>query len=110
MQAATDTRVDAPVAHEPPPPSPEAEGLARRTAVPEATYRLACLGFKPDVIERLAMGDTFRVITAEGSFEMTRADFCRDFANVVASPTYRAGRTYSYTKAPSKAQRYLLPV
>lgn len=91
-----------------PSPSP-APAPVMPTARPAATYRLACLGFKPDVIERLGMGDTFRVVTGEGDFEMTRAEFCRDFANVVASPTYRAGRTYSYTRAPSKARRYLVP-
>jgi hypothetical protein len=54
-----------------------------RTATQRACeYRASRLTFKRDVIEALALDDTFRVVTPTGTFEMTRADFYRVFPRV----------------------------
>jgi hypothetical protein len=70
-------------------------------------YRASRLTFKADVIEPLAALDVFRVETPEGVFEMTKADFCRVFPNVLASRSYREGRLYNYSKTPRVALPFL---
>ena len=70
------------------------------------SYEFSRLGFKADVIEPLAAGDRFRVVTPEGTYEMTKADFYRDFANVVASMSYRERGLYHYPRTPEKAFKY----
>ena len=52
------------------------------------------------------MEDTFEMIIPEGVFRMTKADFYRDFNNVVVSGSYQKGRVYHSVKPPSKALRY----
>jgi len=52
-------------------------------------YQFSRLGFKADVIEPLGPRDRFPIVTPEGAFEMTKADFHRDFANVANSMSYR---------------------
>ena len=74
---------------------------------PIASYEFSRLGFKADVIEPLAAGDRFRIITPEGTFEMTKAEFYRDFANVVRSMSYRDRGLYHYPTTPEKALKYL---
>lgn len=71
------------------------------------SYEFSRLGFKADVIEPLGKKDRFRIITPEGTFEMTKADFYRDFANVVSSASYRDRGLYHYPRTPKKALRYL---
>jgi len=44
------------------------------------TYEFSRLGFKADVIEPLRDRDSFRVVTPVGTFQMTKAEFYRDFA------------------------------
>jgi len=65
------------------------------------------LGFKADIIERLSSKDRFQVITPERTFEMTKAEFYRDFDNVVRSLSYRDRGLYHYPRTPAKALKYL---
>lgn len=60
------------------------------------SYKFSRPGFKADVIEPLGQKDRFRIITPEGTFEMTKWDFYRDFANVVSSTSYRDSGLYHY--------------
>jgi hypothetical protein len=81
------------------------------TASPDATvsYRYSRLCFKAKVIEPLAMHDTFEVVTLEGTFRMTKAEFYRDFANVVRSKSYLVGGIYHYRSPPLVALKFLTP-
>ena len=71
------------------------------------TYWHKRLCFKADVIERLAMDDVFRVVTPEGTFRMTKAEFYRAFPNVVASASYQHSRIYHYPTIPKGAWSFL---
>ena len=71
------------------------------------SYEFSRLGFKADVIEPLAPNDRFRIITPEGTFEMTKAEFYRDFANGAATMSYRERGLYHYPRTPEKALKYL---
>src|SRR5262249_46286006 len=83
----------------------EAEASWRHTAQP-VMYEFSRLCFKADIIEPLSDQESFRVITPGGTFQMTKADFYRDFANVVKSRSYREGGIYHYPTVPQKALRY----
>jgi hypothetical protein len=74
-----------------------------------ATYRYSRLCFRADVIEPLQDDDVFEVVTPEGRFRMTKAEFSRAFPGVVASRSYREGRIYHYPKVPQAALPYRLP-
>ena len=69
-------------------------------------YSFRRLCFKKSVIDSLGPVDMFRVDTPHGSFAMTKADFMRDFANVLNSPSYQQAGLYHYPKVPQKAERY----
>jgi hypothetical protein len=71
------------------------------------SYEFSRLGFKAAVIEPLAATDRFRIVTPDGTFEMTKADFYRDFANVVGSMSYRERGLYHYPRTPERALKYL---
>ena len=71
-----------------------------------ATYEFSRLGFKADIIEPLRSSERFRVVTPVGTFEMTKAEFYRDFANVAASRSYRERGLYHYPVVPAKANKY----
>jgi hypothetical protein len=58
------------------------------------------------MIEWLRPKDSFRVITKEGSFQMTKEEFYCDFANVVKSASYQDQNLYHYSKLPPKAGKY----
>ena len=75
----------------------------------KASYVYSRLCFKADVIERLQPNDRFRIITPAGTFEMSKADFYRDFANVVETMSYRVRGLYHMSPTPQKAIKYLLP-
>jgi len=45
------------------------------------------------------------MITPVGVFQMSKAEFYRDFPNVVASRSYKAG-VYNYAQLPSKAEQF----
>jgi hypothetical protein len=75
---------------------------------PRATYSFSRLGFRADVIEPLEARDHFRIDTPDGSFQMSKADFRRVFANVVASNSYQDGGLYHYPTPPSKALQFMV--
>ena len=77
--------------------------LFRRAPV---TYQFSRLCFKADIIEPLNDWDQFRVETPRGVFEMTKGQFYRDFANVVASRSYQQNGVYHYPVTPQKALKY----
>lgn len=74
--------------------------------VPSASYEFHRLGFKRDVIEQLGSSQRFRVITPHGTFELTRGDFDRVFANVARSQSYRLKGVYHYPVVPGKARNF----
>lgn len=74
---------------------------------PKVTYDSSRFCFKRQRIEELAPQDQFRMITPVGVFQMSKADFYREFPNVVASKSYKAG-VYNYPKLPSKAEQFRL--
>jgi len=75
-------------------------------AEPLATYEFSRLCFKRDVIEALAPRDAFRVITPNGVFQMTKADFHRAFSNVAQSRSYLENGLYHYPKLPMRAEEF----
>jgi hypothetical protein len=83
--------------------APQVISASNRTIA--ASYRYSRLCFKA-VIEPLAMEATFEVITPVGTFRMTKADFHRDFPNVVQGNSYRNRRIYHYPKTPGHALKY----
>lgn len=78
-------------------------------AAPAATYEFSRLGFRADVITRLAPDEAFRIVTPVGTFQMTRREFERVFANVVASRSWRERGLYHYPVVPEKAAPFLVP-
>ena len=79
--------------------------MSRRVS---ATYSFSRLGFRADVIESLAMNDVFCIETPDGTYEMSKAEFRRVFANVVASASYRDNGLYHYPAPPGKASQFLV--
>ena len=69
-------------------------------------YIASRLTFKRDVIEALANDELFRVITAHGTFEMTRADVYAAFPAVVRSQSYRVRGIYHYPSVPKAAEPF----
>jgi hypothetical protein len=80
--------------------------VTKEGASATATYNFSRLCFRRDVIEAIGSSEEFRVITPTGTFQMTKADFYRDFRNVVESKSYREDGIYHYPKVPARAQRY----
>jgi hypothetical protein len=72
------------------------------------SYSASRLLFKADVIERLADSERFRVVTPEGSYEMSKADFIRAFPKVRETKSYRESRIYHYPKVPAAAAEFLV--
>ena len=89
-------------------------GVARPNAPPvvyqepAVVYRATRLTFRADAIEPLADSDAFRVVTPEGNYQMTKAEFYEVFANVVSSDSYRYRRIYNYSVTPAKAAHFLI--
>jgi hypothetical protein len=71
-----------------------------------ASYRSTRLLFKAAVIEPLESSQAFQVITPEGTFTMTKADFHRVFPNVVKSRSYREAGVDHYRTAPAAALEF----
>ena len=71
-------------------------------------YNATRLLFRAAVIEPLLPNEAFRVITPDGAFQMTKSEFYRDFANVVASASYREKGIYHYPTLPRRALPYRL--
>jgi hypothetical protein len=72
----------------------------------DATYRYSRLCFKADVIEPLRDNQSFRIVTPGGTFQMTKAEFHRDFSGVVKTMSYRERRVYHYPQVPHAAEVY----
>lgn len=73
--------------------------------VPEGTlttYQYSRVCFLAKYIEPLAPDQEFRMETPDGVFRMSKAQFQRDFANVVSSKSYRDNKIY-HTKTPMPA-------
>jgi len=88
-------------------------GRSRRNQRPNALgvkaaveYSATRLTFKRAIIEPLRDNDTIRIVTAHGTFEMTRADFYDAFPKVVRSRSYREGGNYNYPTIPRAAERF----
>ena len=92
-------------------PAPELESASMTRAsgggVARASYRATRLLFKRDVIEQLAEDDVFEVVTPQGVFAMTKADFRRAFPNVRQSLSYRERGVYHYAAVPKAALPFL---
>lgn len=73
-----------------------------------ASYRATRLLFRRDIIEPLTDDEVFQVTTPEGTFEMTKAEFARVFANVRESRSYRVRGVYHYRTTPKVAHRFLV--
>ena len=73
---------------------------------PVVTYEFSRLGFKREVIERLAAQQRFRVVTPVGTFEMSRADFEHVFGHICASRSWQLRGLYHYPRVPAKADRF----
>jgi len=71
------------------------------------SYNHTRLAFRRDIIEPLAADARFRIITPAGTYEMTRAEFYRDFQNVAKSKSFLEQGLYHYTRTPVRALRYL---
>lgn len=75
---------------------------------PTITYSSTRLHFKRDLIEPLEMSDSFRIETPDGVFQMTKAEFYRDFSNVVKTPSYLVRGEYHSPNPPEKAMKYFV--
>jgi hypothetical protein len=71
-------------------------------------YTAPRLRFLRDQIEPLLPNQSFRVVTPDGTFQMTKADFQRVFGNVSKSKAYREAGYYHYPKVPAKALEFLV--
>ncbi len=72
---------------------------------PKVTYDSSRFCFKRERIDGLAPAEEFRMITPVGVFQMSKTEFYREFPNVVASASYKAG-VYNYPRLPSKAEQF----
>lgn len=77
-------------------------------AVAVACYTATRLTFRAAIIEPLAAHERFRVVTRDGTFEMTKAQFHRVFSNVVRSVSYRERGVYHYPNIPKAAAPFLI--
>ena len=76
---------------------------------PTVTYNYSRLCFKASSIEPLEADQIFRVVTPEGTFQMTKAEFYRAFPKVVVSKSYKDSKIYHYPSVPRSALPYKLP-
>jgi hypothetical protein len=72
------------------------------------TYQASRLTFKRDVIEPLDESDSFQVVTPDGTFRMTKAEFYSTFPNVPLTKSYRQTGVYNYATLPRAAERFRL--
>lgn len=69
-------------------------------------YHASRLTFKRDVIEALGHDDQFRVVTPQGTFQMSKADFHAAFAKLCLTRSYRDVGIYHYPTVPRAAERF----
>lgn len=84
----------------------QASRQTEKNGQPIVTYGATRVTFKRDEIERLKSQDEFRMITPAGVFQMSKADFHREFPNVVGSKSYKNVGVYSYPQLPSKIEGF----
>ena len=70
------------------------------------SYRASRFTFIFKHIEPLAPGQAFRMVTDDGTFQMTKADFYRDFAAITRTDSYRLHGRYNRAKPPKSALVY----
>ena len=73
------------------------------------SYQSSRLLFKKSVIEPLQMDEKFSIHVTDGNetFTMSKAEFYQTFHNVAYSDSYSQRGSYSYSKTPDKAYKYL---
>lgn len=72
-------------------------------------YMAGRLTFRRDVIEQLGDDDWFRIVSPQGTFQMTKAEFYRAFPRVVQSRSYREAGIYHYPQVPKAAEQFRIP-
>ncbi len=75
---------------------------------PKVTYEASRLHFRADVIEQLRPDEAFRVVTPEGTVQMTKRQFYEAFPNVAVSDSYRRDGHYHYPSFPEKARPFVV--
>ena len=84
--------------------------VAASRPAPKVVYKYSRLCFKRNHIESLpALDDEFQVKTPFGAFQMSKAEFLRDFPKVRESASYREAGYYTYPVLPVRAERYRVP-
>lgn len=79
--------------------------VGRRPTVQWSSDKLVFYRHK---IESLKPNDVFAVvISGEGTFQMSKAEFQRKFNNIIMSPEYRSHGIYKYEVIPEEALPYL---
>lgn len=75
------------------------------------SYQSSRLLFKKSVIEPLQMTEKFsiHVTISNETFTMSKAEFYQTFHNVAYSDSYTKKGSYSYSRIPEKAYKYLAP-
>lgn len=71
-------------------------------------YTSSRLCFKANEIEPLKDSDVFIIRTPQGTFQFTKAEFYREFSNVIKSKSYRENGVYHYSVTPQRALSYLI--
>lgn len=79
---------------------------ATESGEPSITYHASRFTFISKHIEPLALDEAFRMVTNVGTFQMTRADFYRDFAAITRSDSYRLHGRYNQDPPPKGAAPY----
>ena len=72
----------------------------------DVVYRSKYLTFRRKDIDPLPMDGRFRIVTPDGTFEMSKAEFLEVFDNVVRSNTYAVYGSYTCRPTPAKALRF----
>ncbi len=80
--------------------------LAANQGEANVAYNYKRFCFKASKIEPLQDDQTFRVVTPNGSFQMTKAEFYRAFPKVVISRSYTESGLYHYPSVPKSALPY----
>lgn len=84
--------------------------VAASRPAPKVAYKYSRLCFKRKHIESLpALDDEFQVKTPFGTFQMSKAEFLRDFPKVRESASYKEAGYYTYPVLPVRAERYRVP-
>ena len=80
--------------------------LATELSKPTVVYEYKRFCFKASKIEPLQDDQAFKVVTPNGSFQMTKAEFYRAFPKVVISKSYSESGLYHYPSLPKSILPY----